>query len=57
MRKHELSLTEIALAKVTNQYLEYLDVLKDIEINEVGDFIEVASVLIEKKARAVLSLN
>ena len=57
MRKHELSLTEIALAKVTNQYLEYLDVLKDIEINEVGDFIEVASVLIEKKARAVLPRN
>ena len=57
MRKHELSLTEIALAQVTNQFLEYLDVLKDIEINEVGDFIEVASVLIEKKARAVLPRN
>lgn len=57
VRKHELDVSEIALAKVTNQFLEYLDVLKDIEINEVGDFIEVASVLIEKKARMVLPRN
>lgn len=57
VRRHELDLTEIALAKVTNQYIEYLDILKEIEINAVGDFIEMASLLIEMKARALLPRN
>lgn len=57
VRRHELDLTSIALARVTNQYIDYLDVLKEIEIDVVGDFIEVASLLIEMKARAMLPRN
>ena len=57
VRRHELDLTSITLAKVTHQYLEYLDILKEIEINAVGDFIEVASLLIEMKSRAMLPRN
>ena len=50
-------MTNIALAGVTAEYLEYLDVLKEISIDSVGDFIEVASILVELKARAVLPRN
>lgn len=50
-------MTSIALAKVTHRYLEYLDILKEISINAVGDFVEVASILVELKARAVLPRN
>jgi len=57
VRRHEVEVTEIALAKLTNQYLEHLEVLKEISIDLVGDFIEVASHLVEIKAKALLPRN
>ena len=57
VKKHEVEITEIALADVTAKYLEMIDVLKEISINLVGDFIDVASQLIEIKARATLPRN
>ncbi len=57
VRRHEVEVTRIALAEITEKYLEYLDVLKEISINAVGDFLEVASILVELKARAVLPRN
>jgi len=57
VRRHEVQLGDIALSRVTNQFLEYLDVLQEMRIDTVGDFIEVASLLVEMKARAVLPRN
>jgi segregation and condensation protein A len=54
VRKHELDLADIPIAKVTAQYIEYLDVLQQIDVDAVGDFLEMASVLIEMKSREVL---
>ena len=57
VRRHEVEVSTIALARLTEEYLQHLDVLKEISINKVGDFIEVASLLVEIKARAVLPRN
>lgn len=57
VRRHEIDVSEVALAGITHKYLEYLDVLKEISIDMVGDFLEVASLLVEMKARAVLPRN
>ena len=57
VRRHEVEVTEIILADLTQEYLEYIDVLKEISIDSVGDFIEVASILVELKTRAVLPRN
>lgn len=57
VRRHEVEVTEIILADLTHEYLEYIDVLKEISIDSVGDFIEVASILVELKTRAVLPRN
>ena len=54
VRKHELDVTELPIAHVTEQYLEYLAVLEKIDVDAVGDFLEVASLLIEIKSRSVL---
>ena len=54
VRRHELELSEISLSKITDQYYEYLDVLKEISIDSVGDFIDVASALVELKSRNAL---
>ena len=57
VRRHEVEISQIALASLTEEYLHYLEVLQEISIDHVGDFIEIASILIELKARAVLPRN
>ena len=54
VRRQEVSLLETSLAKVVDQYLEYLEVLKELDLTDVGDFIELASILVEMKSQAVL---
>ena len=54
VRKHELDVTEIPVAKITEQYLEFLEVLQQLNVDEVGEFLDVASTLLEMKSRLVL---
>jgi segregation and condensation protein A len=54
VRKHEVDVADIAIAKVTEQYLDYLAVLEKIDVDAVGDFLDMASLLIEIKSRAVV---
>ena len=54
VRKHEVEITEIPIAPITEQFLQYLQVLKEMDVDGVGDFIEMASTLIEIKSRTVL---
>ena len=54
VRKHELDITDIPVSMIADQYLSYLEILEDLSIDEVGDFIEMASLLVEIKSRMVL---
>src|SRR4029079_3792197 len=54
VRKHEVEITDIPIAPITAQFLEYLEVLKQMDLNAVGDFVEMASTLLEIKSRMVL---
>jgi len=54
VRKHEVEITEIPIAAITDQYLEYLAVLEKLDVGAVGDFLAVASLLIEIKSQQVL---
>lgn len=54
VRKHEVEVVEIPIAAVTEQFLEHLSVLEQLDVNAVGDFLEMASTLIEIKSRLVL---
>ena len=51
VRREELALSDLPLAKITNQYFEYLEVLVELSIDDVADFIEIASILFEMKAK------
>ena len=55
VRKHEVDVAEIPIAQVTDQFLKYLDVLEQLDVDDVGDFIEMASTLLEMKSRLVLA--
>ena len=54
VRKHELEITEISVSSITGQFLEYITVLEELDVDSVGDFLDVAGELIELKSRMLL---
>lgn len=54
VRKHEVDIRDIPIADITEQFLEYITVLQELDVNYVGDFLDMASSLIEMKSRLVL---
>ena len=54
VRKHEVEIVDIPISMITDQYLEYLTVLEQLDVNAVGDFLAMASLLIEIKSQQVL---
>jgi segregation and condensation protein A len=54
VRQHELDVTNLPMSAITDQFLEHLAVLEQIDVNSVGEFLEMASTLIEIKSRMVL---
>jgi len=54
VRKQEMEIVDIPIATITDQFLEYLEVLKELDIDAVGDFVAMASTLVEIKSQHVL---
>jgi len=54
VKKHEVDVTEVPIAAIAAEFVAYLDVLEDLAIEQVGEFVELASVLLEIKARALV---
>jgi segregation and condensation protein A len=54
VRKHEVDVCDLPIALITEQYLAHLEVLEQLDVNDVGDFLEIASTLIEVKSQLVL---
>jgi segregation and condensation protein A len=50
VRKHELDILDVPIAQILTQYLDYLAILEQIDVNAIGDFLAIASVLIEIKS-------
>jgi len=54
IRRDELDIQDIPIARLTEQYLEYVRLLEQIDPNAAGDFLVMASTLVELKSRALL---
>lgn len=54
VRKHEVEIVDIPIATITDQFLEYLALLEQLDVGAVGDFLGMASTLIEIKSQQVL---
>jgi len=52
--KEEIPFEKISLAKITDQYLEYIKDLENIDLSYAGDFLDLASRLMALKARELL---
>ena len=57
IKQDEIDIHEISLERITNQYLEYLQVFKELNINIAGEFIVMAANLIYLKSRSLLPVD
>lgn len=54
VKKNEINISEISLAKITDQYLEYLEEMKEFDLDLASEFLIIAAELIEIKIKALL---
>ena len=54
VRKNEVAITDIPIAEVTRQYLDYLHQARELNINLGSDFVYFAALLIHIKSRSLL---
>lgn len=56
IRENELDPLRIPIAKVTDQYLTYLEMMQKLDINLAGEFLVMASTLMEIKSRTLVPI-
>ena len=54
IRKQEINIYDIPIAKITQQYLDYLRLLEEMNIDVAGEFVLMAATLIHIKSRMLL---
>ncbi len=54
IKKEEVDIWNIPIARITEQYLDYLQVMKDLNINVAGEWLLMAATLIYIKSRLLL---
>ncbi len=54
IRKNDLDIYDIPIALITDQYLQYLELMKAMNIDYAGDFLLMASTLTQIKSRMLL---
>lgn len=54
IKKNELDIYNIPIAEITRQYLDYLDVMRELNLDVAGEFLVMASTLIQIKSQMLL---
>src|SRR5215510_5505316 len=54
IKKDEIDIYDIPIARITEQYLAYLELMQELDISVAGDFLVMASTLIYIKSKMLL---
>lgn len=54
IKKNEVDIYNIPIATITRQYLDYIDLLKELNLDIAGDFLVMASTLVQIKSKMLL---
>ena len=54
IKKEEAELDKISLSKITDQYLDYISGLAELDLDQASEFVLLAATLLQLKARSVL---
>ena len=54
IRRQNLDILDIPIAEITRQYMEYIDLMKDMQLELAGEYLVMAAMLAEIKSRMLL---
>src|SRR5271154_5604291 len=54
IRRDEVDIKNIPIARITEQYLKHVEIIRRIDINLAGDFLVMAATLMEIKSRMLI---
>lgn len=54
IRKDEIDIYDIPIAEVTEQYIQYIELMKVLDLDGIGDFLVMAATLLQIKSRMLL---
>ena len=54
IKKNDIDICDIPIAKITDQYLEYIDMMKLMDLEVIGDFLVMAATLMQIKSKMLL---
>ncbi len=54
IRKNEIDIYDIPIAEITRQFLEYVEVIQSLNLEQAGDFVLMAATLMKIKSRMLL---
>lgn len=54
IKKHEVNIYDIPIALITKQYLDYLELMREMDLEIAGEFLVMAATLIHVKSRLLL---
>jgi len=54
VKRHEVDIFDIPIATITDQFVEYLNTLTEIDVEQAGEFLVMAATLMEVKSRMLL---
>src|SRR5205814_3720361 len=54
IRQEQINIYDIPVARITDEYLRYLNLMQDLDLTMAGDFLVMAAQLIELKSRMLL---
>ena len=54
IRKNEIDIYDIPIALITQQYIEYIELMKELDLDTAGEFLVMAATLIHIKARTLV---
>ena len=54
IKKNKMNIYNVEIYKITNQYLQYLDTMKEMDLEITSEFIVIAATLIEIKSKSLL---
>lgn len=57
IRKNELDIYDISIAEITEQYIEYINLMKMLDLDIAGEFLVMAATLIQMKSEAMLPVG
>src|SRR6266478_2789796 len=54
IKKNDIDICDIPIAVITDQYMEYIEMMKMLDLEVIGDFLVMAATLMQIKSRMLL---